>query len=101
MNVHNLMGQSGNFETSSAGQPTGVRTFCFWSRQQPQAGDFVVKPHSGDHTTKTLWQIEGTPRCTFTGSDGNQWWEGVMKDVVRHNLLTQQMVDLLTEAGLG
>lgn len=99
MKIHNLIGQSGNFETSCSGQAPGVRTFGFWSFREPAVGDLVVKPKTDDPTTKTLWQIQHA-RCSFTGSDGNRWWEGVMKDVTHHKLLTQEMIDLLQQAGL-
>lgn len=99
MKVFDLTNQQGFFTTSTHGQPEGHRTFGLWSagpyctvyHQVPEPGDLIVIQRG---TSRVLYQIK---RCDkdFTGTDGNEWWKGVMEDVIAHQLLTPEMVTLL------
>jgi hypothetical protein len=87
MQVHILTEGAGDFETSSAGQPYGVRTFGFWSLTNVQINDLVIIRRP---TKNALYKITEV-KHDFTGSDDNMYWSGVMSDVIALNLMTKEI----------
>ncbi len=98
MNVISLIGEQGKFETSSIGQPRGTRTFGLWSFAEPKEGDLVVIQRSG---YKVCYEIVGPAVSTFTGSNQDRWWTGVMRDIHELNLVTEDKIAAIEQAGLA
>lgn len=78
--IIDLRGHEGNFETSTDGQLVNRRSFGLWSMSMPRKGDLVIRPVGKDNT---LWVIESVER-SFAGSEGDDYYKGVMVDVVGH-----------------
>lgn len=106
MQVFDLRAQQTFFETSANGFPLGTRSFKLWScgpcctrpHQTPREGDLIVIARERNWV---LYQIIGSPSRLFRGSDGNEYWKGMMRDVIHHDAVTQQMVDVLKPFGLA
>ena len=96
--VINLVNAGGNFESSGAGQRPGWRTVGFWSYRTPNVGDIIVKRGTGARQNLTVWELESV-RKDFTGSNGDMFWKGLMRDLVFTNTLTQDHIDAIYEAG--
>jgi hypothetical protein len=94
--VFNLRNSNGNFESSPAGQRRGWRSVGFWSGDQPRVGDLVVK-RGNNGASHTVWEIESV-QSDFTGSNGDQFWRGVMRDLVYTKTLNKSHTDALNEA---
>jgi hypothetical protein len=97
--VFSLMRQRGNFESSPVAGRPGWRTVGFWSGalRTPRVGDLIVKP-GVQHPGPTVWELEQV-KLNFTGSDSNQFWHGLMRDLVYTNTITHAHVEALEEAG--
>ena len=98
IHVINLIGREGNFETDSAGQPVGTRTFGLWSRAEPKEGELIV---IGRGSGKVCYEVVGSARPFFTGSNGDRYWKGIMRDVNRLELWTNEKIDALKRADLA
>lgn len=96
--VFDLRRSRGNFETSARGFSQGTRSFGFWSFLTPKDGDLVVIDRSTYLAVYVITSVDHEK--TFTGSDHNHYWVGVMQDAVALQLLTQDMADSLKAAGI-
>jgi hypothetical protein len=56
-----------------------------------------VKPNV-EHGGKTLWELEQVSH-SFTGSDTNMFWRGLMRDVIFTKTVTDAHWQALEEAG--
>jgi len=105
MQIFEMLPGADDFSADSNGQPEGFRNVGLWSaggwgrtiHQRPAVGDLVVITRSHG---KVLYRLNSIA-YKFRGSDGNEWWEGVMEDVIAHNLLTQDMIDALKRHNLA
>lgn len=82
--VFNMMGMQGQFETRPIG--SNRRSVGFWSYRTPRVGDMLVRP--GANGTKTVWVIESVAH-DFTGSNGDKYWKGTMRDLIGSNTMTE------------
>jgi len=104
MNVFEMVPGKEDFTADGNGVPEGFRNVGLWScgawgrnpHQTPAVGDLVFIHRPNKKVVYRLTAIE----FKFRGSDGNQWWTGVMQDVVWHNQLTQEIIDVLKERKL-
>ncbi|MCC6749284.1 MAG: hypothetical protein IT371_16595 [Deltaproteobacteria bacterium] len=94
--VFNLVNEAGRFETSSAGQRQGWRSVGFWSYRTPRVGDLIVK-RANTGRGLSAWEIESVQR-DFTGSNGESFWKGIMRDLVETQTFTQTHVDAIHDA---
>jgi len=97
--VFDLTGREGNYETSPNGYPPGTRSFGFWSYGTPVIGD-LVSFLSNRTNSKVLYQIKSVA-LNFTGSNSDNFWKGVMIDVIYNKMLTEEMVGVLQREGLA
>ncbi len=97
--VFDLTKSAGSFETCAEGFPTGIRSFGIWSFLTPKENDLIVIQRK---TNKACYLITSVDHdSTFTGSDSNKFWRGVMTDVIEHRLMTADMANALRAAGLA
>lgn len=95
MQTINLIGSKGQFETSPCGH--GQRTFGLFWANQINPGDLLIKPKIDNPSTLTAWKIISA-NPTFSGSDGNWFWEGQMIDLFVHSdHLTDEIAEILSK----
>ena len=82
-----LIGKEGQFRTDDMDQRPGFRTFGLWSVLDVHPLDVVVIKRSAYLVAYSIEEV----RCEYTGSDGNRWWTGVMKDIIYHDCLTSDI----------
>ena len=92
--VFNLIHSAGSFESSPVGQRPGWRTYGFWSYRTPLVGDLLVKRNNGGGLS--AWELE-TVKRDFTGSNGDQWWTGRMRDLIFTNTMQPHHVEVLQD----
>ena len=95
MQVFDLRQSSGNFETKSEGFTPGTRSFGIWSFRTPEPGDLIVIQRPNNNVIYIIDDV----RLDFTGSDGNKWWKGTMRDVIFLSLVSDKIVQTLKQAG--
>ncbi len=100
MNVFEIIPGCEDIDMNFAGQPDGICKIALWasggwkrtSHQTPAVGDLVAVRRDGNKVA--VYRINSI-QYSFTGSDGNQLWTGMMQDVIKYNLFTPEMRSVL------
>lgn len=105
MQVFEMIPGCDDFEADSNGQPDGFRNVGFWScggwkrtfHQTPKVGDLIAIRRAENRVA--VYQLKSV-KLSFTGSDGNEFWRGVMQDVIHFRMFTDEMRETLQARGI-